>query len=63
MTYLNKNNLFSYTLSRSLPMGRFNWLDSAKFNFNMMITVPEVAFYKWILNILKNVTNWTMIIL
>ena len=44
MTYLNKNNLFSYTLSRSLPMGRFNWLDSAKFNFNMMITVPEVAF-------------------
>ena len=42
--YLNKNNLFRYNMSKSLPVGRVKWLDSAKFNFNMMITVPEVAF-------------------
>ena len=41
---LNENNLFGDTMSKSLPTGRFKWLDSAKFNLNMMMTIPEVAF-------------------
>ena len=34
ITYLNKNNLYGYVMSKSLPMGRFKWLDPAKFHLD-----------------------------
>lgn len=32
--YLDKNNSYAYGMSKSLPTGKFKWLDPAKFNFN-----------------------------
>ena len=31
ITYLDKNSLYSYAMSKPLPMGEFKWLDPAKF--------------------------------
>ena len=31
---MDKNNLYSYAMSKSLPMGGFKWLDPAKFNLD-----------------------------
>ena len=31
---MEKNNLYSYAMSKSLPMGGFKWLDPAKFNLD-----------------------------
>ena len=34
ITYLDKNNLYGYAMSNSLPMGVFKWLDPVKFNLD-----------------------------
>ena len=34
ITYLDKNNLHGYTMSKSLLTGEFKWLDPGKFNLD-----------------------------
>ena len=34
ITYLDKNNLYGYAMSKPLPMGEFKWLYPAKFNLD-----------------------------
>ena len=34
ITYLDKNNLYGYAMSKSLPTGGFKLLDPAKFNLD-----------------------------
>ena len=34
ITYLNKNNLYGYAMSNSLPAGGFKWLNAVKFNLD-----------------------------
>ena len=32
---MSKHNLYGYAMSKSLPMGRFEWVDPVKFNLDI----------------------------
>ena len=64
ITYLDKNDLFGWSVSEYLPYKKFEWLENID-EFNVM-TINEKSvqdiFLKLILNILMNYMNYTMII-
>ena len=63
ITYLDKNNLYGWTMSKYLPYGKFEWLKNVD-ELDMSINVKSDVGYilKLILNILKSYMNYTMII-
>ena len=64
ITYLDKNDLYGWSVSEYLPYKKFEWLENID-EFNVM-TINEKSvqdiFLKLILNILMNYMNYTMII-
>ena len=51
-------------MSKFLPTGVFKWIDTNEFDLNNTTKiVPKVVFQKLIFNIVKNYTNYTLIIL
>lgn len=65
ITYLESNNLYGYTISKSIPTKRFKWIDPKDFDSNIYIAaiVLQVVFQKWISDILNYYVNCTIIIL
>ena len=62
--YLDTNCLYGYAMSKFLPTGVFKWIDTNEFDLNNTTKiVPKVVFQKLIFNIVKNYTNYTLIIL
>ena len=57
------NNLYGYVMQRFLPTGGFKWIDIKEFNLNTTKIVQKTVYWKLILNIQENYTNYTMIIL
>ena len=66
--YLDANNLYGWAMSKKLPVNGFKWLDSDKINeINedfikiMMKIIIKVIILKWMLNIQRDYTNYTVI--
>ena len=66
--YLDANNLYGWAMSKKLPVNGFKWLDSNKiiemdedFIKTIMKTIRKVIFLKWMLNIQRDYTNYTVI--
>ena len=64
ITYLDKNNLYCWSMSAYLLYEEFNWLKIVdKFDVNSINKKSDTRFFlKLILNILMNYMNYTMII-
>ena len=64
ITYLDKNNLYGWSMSEYLPYAEFNWLKNVdKFDVNSIDEkVKWDIFLKLILNILMNYMNYIMVI-
>ena len=64
ITYLDKNNLYGWSMSEYLPYGEFNWLKNIhKFDVNSINEkVIQDILLELILNILLNYMNYTMVI-
>ena len=72
--YLDANNLYGWAMSKKLPVNGFKWIDnnetaghSAKhiinedFIKNYNENNDKVIFWKWMLNIQREYTNYTVI--
>ena len=61
--FLYADNLYGYAMQRFLTTGGFKWIDIKEFNLNKTKIVQKTVYWKLILNIQENYTNYTMIIL
>ena len=63
--YLDVNNLYGWAMSKKLLVNDFRWLDSDKINEEFIKNYNEdnnkVIFWKWLLNIRKDYTNYKVI--
>ena len=64
ITYLDKNNLYGWSMTEYLPYGEFKWFEKVdKLDVMSINEKSEIGyFFKLILNILMNYMNYTMII-
>ena len=64
ITYLDKSNLYGWTMSEYLPYGDFNRLKNLdKFDVNSINEKSDTGYFlELILNILKTYMNYIMII-
>ena len=63
--YLDPNNLYGWAMSKKLPINGFKWIDNNKINEDFIKNYDEnnvkVIFWKWMLNIQRDYTNYTVI--
>ena len=64
ITYLDKNDLYGWTMNEYLPYGEFKWLENVHgFDVNSINEKSDAGYFlELILNILMNYMNYTMII-
>ena len=64
ITYLDKNNLYGWSMTEYLPYGEFKWFEKVdKLDVMSINEKSEIGyFFKLILNILMNYMNYTRII-
>ena len=63
ITYLDKDNLYGWSMSKYLPYSEFEWLKNFdKMLYQLMKKVMQDIYQKLILNILMNYINYIMII-
>ena len=62
--YLDGNNFCGYAMPKFLPTSGFKWIDPKEYDLNKYTSnISKGSVVKLILNILKNYTNYAMIIL
>ena len=63
--YLDANNLYGRAMSKKLPTNGFKWIDNNEINEDfiktIMKTLQKATFLKWMLNIQKDYTSYTVI--
>ena len=63
--YLDANNLYGWAISKKLPTNGFKWINNNEINEDfiktIMKTIQKAMFWKWMLNIQKDYTSYTVI--
>ena len=61
--YLDVNNLYGWAMSKKLPTNGFKWIDNNEINEEktIMKMIQKATFLKWMFNIQKDYTSYTMI--
>ena len=63
--YLDANNLYGWAMSKKLPTNGLKWIDNNDINEDFIKTIMKMIqkaiFLKWMLNIQKDYTSYTVI--
>ena len=63
--YLDANNLYGWAMSKNLPTNGIKWIDNNEINEDFIKNYDEkmikVIFWKWMSNIQRDYTNYTVI--